>query len=127
MEKRRILIIDDEVGFARLVKLNLEETGAYEVRVENAGKRALAAAREFRPDLILLDIVMPDMGGGDVASQIKADGKLHHTPIVFLTASVTSEEVDAEGGMIAGHPFIAKPVEVTELVEYIERSLGKYA
>jgi CheY-like chemotaxis protein len=73
MSKKRILLIDDDPSFTRLLKLNLEETGAYEVRTENRGTAALTAAREFKPDLILLDVVMPDMGGGDVAFQIGAD------------------------------------------------------
>lgn len=124
MRKRRILIIDDEASFTSLLKLNLEDTGAYDVSVENRGKRGLAAAREFKPDLILLDVVMPDKDGGDVASQIKADQKVKDTPIVFLTAAVAKEEVDSEGGIIAGNPFIAKPVDMKELMGCIERNIG---
>ena len=123
MGKKRILIIDDETSFTSLLKLNLEDTGAYDVRVENSGKRGLAAAREFKPNLILLDVVMPDMDGGDVAAQIKADPKVGKIPIVFLTASVMREEVDSEGGFIAGHPFIAKPVGIKELVDCIDKNI----
>src|SRR6185503_21291437 len=72
-EKKRVLIIDDEASFARMVKLNLEKSGEFEVRVENKPTYALAAAREFKPDLILLDVIMPAMDGGDVANQIKRD------------------------------------------------------
>lgn len=120
MGKKRILLIDDEVSFTRMLRLNLEKTGAYEVREENKGARGLAAAREFKPDLILLDVIMPDADGGDVASQIKADQSLKDTPIVFLTAVVTKKEE----GMVGGHPFIAKPVGAKELVECIERNLA---
>ncbi len=123
MGKKRILIIDDEVGLTRLLKLNLEQTGAYEVRTENQGSRALAAAREFRPDLILCDVIMPDLEGSDVASQIKADPVLTATPLVFVTAVVSREEVEAQGGVIGGHPFLAKPVTVEKVVEYIEQHL----
>ena len=70
MEKKRILIIDDEAGFTRMVKLNLEKTGQFEVREENKATYALAAAREFKPDLIILDVIMPTMDGGDVFNQI---------------------------------------------------------
>src|SRR4026207_408556 len=83
-EKKRILIIDDEVSFARMVKINLEKTGMFEVRVENRAAAALPAAREFRPDLVLLDVIMPTMDGGDVAKQIKRDRTLRGTPIIFL-------------------------------------------
>ncbi len=121
MEKKRILIIDDEPSFTRMVKLNLEETGTYEVRQENSAEQGLAAAKDFKPDLILLDVLMPDMDGAQVASQIKADEKTENTPIVFLTATVRKEEE----GIIGGHPFIAKPVSTEEVIECIEKSLKK--
>src|SRR5919109_851520 len=66
--KPRILIVDDEPAFTRLVKLALEQDGYYEVQEENHGRHALAAALEFRPDLVLLDVIMPDMGGAEVAA-----------------------------------------------------------
>ena len=125
MGKRRILIIDNEASFTSLLKVNLEDTGMYDVWVESRGEWGLAAAREFKPDLILLDVVIPDKDGGDVASQIKADQRVKNTPIVFLTAAVTKEEVDSEGGIIAGHPFIAKPVSVVELMDCIEKNIGR--
>src|SRR6266498_4689477 len=90
--KKRILIIDDEASFARIVKLNLEKTGTFEVRVENKAAYAVPAAREFKPDLILLDVIMPSMDGGDVANQIKRDRNLKGTPIIFLTATVSKRE-----------------------------------
>ncbi len=119
MSKKRILLIDDERSFTRMLKLNLEETGAYEVREENRGKFGLAAARQFKPDLILLDVVMPDMSGGEVASQIGDDRTVKDTPIVFLTAAAKKEDE----GMIAGRDFIAKPVTVEEVVDCIEKNL----
>ena len=65
--KKRILLVDDEPAFTRLMKLNLECNSAYEVKVENDGGKALAAARAYRPDLIFLDVIMPDVDGGQVA------------------------------------------------------------
>ena len=121
MGKKRILVIDDETSFTRMLKLNLEETGAYEVRQENSAAQGLAAAKEFKPDLILLDVIMPDMDGGQVASQIKADEKTENTPIVFLTATVRKKEQ----GIIAGHPFIGKPASMKEVIDRIEKSLKK--
>src|SRR6185295_3918644 len=91
-EKKRILIIDDEASFTRMVKLNLEKTGQFDVRAENRAAGALAAAREFKPDLVLLDVIMPTMDGGDVARQIQNDRSLRGTPIVFLTATVSQRE-----------------------------------
>ncbi len=119
MSKKRILLIDDEPSFTRMLKLNLEETGAYEVRAENRGSEGLAAARQFKPDLILLDVVMPDMSGGEVAYQIEADRNVKNTPIVFLTAAAKKKEE----GIIAGRTIIAKPVTVEEVIDCIERTL----
>lgn len=125
MRRKRILIIDDEADFTQLVKLNLEETGNYEVRTENRGSLGLEAAREYKPDLILLDIIMPDMEGSEVASRIKEDESVKEVPIVFITAALTKEETDSKFGMIGGRPFIAKPVGVDELIGCIEKNIRK--
>lgn len=124
-KKRRVLIIDDEVTLTRLLQLNLEQTGAYEVRAENQGARALVTAREFHPDVILCDVVMPDMGGGEVAAQIHADAALQDTPVIFLTAVVSKEETTARGGVIGGHPYLAKPASLEEVVSCIEQHVKK--
>ena len=87
MTKKRILVVDDEKSLTILLKLNLEETGHYEVRTENWPEDAIQAAREFKPDLILLDIIMPRMPGGNIAALIDEDPELKGTPIVFLTAA----------------------------------------
>jgi CheY-like chemotaxis protein len=119
--KKRILLIDDEASFTRLMKLNLEHNGGFEVRVENDGNRAVATARDFRPDLIFLDVIMPDVDGGQVAASFKADPKLSKTPIVFLTAVVSKNEVVAHGDVIGGQLFLAKPVTVADMMETIDR------
>lgn len=121
MDKRRILIVDDEAGVTRMLKLFLEATQAYEVRTENQGSRAVAAVREFRPHLVLLDVVMPDMDGATVAAEIGADARLKDTPVVFLTALVTGKEAGGSGRNIGGRPFIAKPVDPDRIVELIEK------
>lgn len=124
MEKKRILLIDDEASFTRLIKLNLEQIGPYEVRVENNGKLAFEAAREFRPHLVFLDVIMPETDGGEVAAQIRADSELQATPIVFLTAVVSRETVAAKGDLIGGNTFLAKPVTILDVVGAIEKQLG---
>ena len=73
MRRRRILLVDDEVGITRALALYLTENGDCDVRVENTGSGALETAREFRPDLIFLDIVMPDADGASLASEISED------------------------------------------------------
>ena len=89
---------------------------------ENDANKAHQSARNFRPDLILLDVVMPETDGGEVAAQIEADPELHNTPIVFLTALLTRPE--AKSGLnIQGHPFLAKPISIPELINTIEKHL----
>lgn len=123
MKKKRILLVDDEIGFTRLLKLNLEQRAEYEVRVENWPDRALNAAREFRPDLVLLDVIMPRMIGHDVAASLRADVNLKGTPIVFLSAAGgrRSQDMPTRTG---GFPYIAKPASLEELIAGIERHLS---
>ena len=122
-ERRRILIVDNDPDTTHLVKVLLDKTGRYLVLEENDATKAYQSARNFRPDLILLDVVMPETGGGEVAARIEADPELHNTPIVFLTALVTRAEANS-GLNIQGHPFLAKPVSIPELINAIERHLA---
>ncbi len=125
MAKKRILLVDDEKSFTTLLKLNLEETGNYEVRVENWAEDAYGAAKEFKPDLVLLDIIMPRMPGGNVAAQIKEDPDLKDTPILFLTAAVRKQQIEDNEGIICDFPCLAKPATVEMLVEAIEKHARK--
>ena len=124
MTKRRILVIDDEPHFVQMLKLVLERTGTYEVHTETRGRQGVAAARGFQPDLILLDVIMPDLDGGEVASQMRDDERLQQIPIVFVTATASRNEVKAAGSRIGGHLFLAKPVSIPDLVACIEAQLN---
>jgi two-component system, OmpR family, response regulator len=121
-EKRRILIVDNDRDTTHLVKVLLERTGRYLIFEENDSTRAHQSARAVRPDLILLDIVMPERDGGEVAAQIQTDAELHRTPIIFLTALVTKAEAKS-GLRIQGHSFLAKPIGIPELINAIEEHL----
>jgi CheY-like chemotaxis protein len=121
-EKPCILIIDNNRDFTHSAKVALERTGRYFVCEENDGSKAHQTAQGLHPDLILLDIVMPETDGGEVAARIQSDPSLHRTPIVFLTALLTKAEEKA-GLKIRGHSFLAKPTSVPELVEGIEENL----
>ncbi len=125
MTKRKILVVDDEGSMTRMLKRNLEATNRYDVRAENSGAAAVNAAREFLPDLILLDVMMPGMDGGDVAAKIKEDKRLSQIPIVFLSAIVKKEETQPTGSNIGGLTFLAKPVKLDDLIACIENHLGK--
>src|SRR3954466_1875453 len=120
--KTKVLIVDDEPGFTKLVKLTLERSGNYRVLEQNDGSQAWLTAREFRPDIIFLDVVMPKADGGEVAQQIRSDPLLEHVPVIFLTAIVSQKESHHEFG---GFPFLAKPVSIETIKNTIAEHLGK--
>lgn len=122
--KKRILVIDDEPSITRMIKLNLEYDGDYVVREENSGVRALGAIKEFQPDLILLDVMMPGVDGTEVVSRLQDHPTLSKTPVIFLTAAVKKGEVAKGQGTIGGLPYLAKPVDVDEVVACIQKHLA---
>mgnify|MGYP000895418576 CR=1 FL=1 len=127
MEKDiNILVIDDEESFTFFIKLNLEtETSRnFKVTTANSGKEGLKLARTIKPDLILLDIMMPEMSGQEVAEELLMDSRTKNIPIIFLTAVVQKEEVAREAGLIGGREFIAKPVGKEELIGRIAATLN---
>jgi two-component system OmpR family response regulator len=123
-DKKKILVVDDNPGNTRLLKLYLEQTNHYVVREVNDPTAALAAAEQFLPSLILLDVMMPGMAGGDLAACFQASPSLKGVPIVFLTAAVTKGEVEAGGGRLGGFPFLAKPIVLTEVGACLKHHLG---
>ena len=122
--KKRILVIDDEPSITQLLKLNLEQTNQYLVRTENSPDRAVAVAEQFLPELILLDIMMPGMDGGDLANLLQGSAKLRNVPIVFLTAVMTKGEVREHRGEIGGFEFLAKPVDLAEVLACLHKHLA---
>lgn len=120
-DKKRVLTIDDHPTSTRMVRLTLEKTAGVQVRELNSPARALEVAGEFKPDLILLDVDMPGVNGTAVWRMFRATAQHRHTPIIFLTGSITAEEA-------AAHPLssprnhtsvLAKPVSVSQLTERI--------
>ena len=111
----RLLVIDDEVALTRSLKLNLEDTGRYEVCVVNDSRQAIATALRVQPDVILLDLMMPNMDGGDVSRALQENRTLSRTPVILLTALVRkSEENELQlGGRV--RKGIGKPVTLADL------------
>lgn len=119
---RRILIVDNDSNTTHLVKVLLERSGPYLVLEENDATEAYQTARSFKPDLILLDLIMRRRDGAEIAEQIHADRDLNNTPIIFQTGLVTT--VEAKSGVrIEGHPVVAKPINIPELIDAIEKQL----
>ena len=126
MKMKRILIVDDDPQFGILAKLTLEETGMFEVKVQNESNDALAVARSFLPDLILLDIVIPGLDGGDVQALLKNDPLLHDVPVLIVSAIVSGEDADDDGIVYSGgDTLLPKTVNPKVLIEKIEQKLGE--
>ncbi len=125
MTKTKILVVDDESAVTRMVQRALERTERFEVRMVNQGSLALNSAREFQPDLVFLDVMMPGIQGDEIAHAMKKDPVLRDTPCIFLTAMVTREETAATGGRIGGQLYLAKPVKAQALLDMIESVLGQ--
>jgi CheY-like chemotaxis protein len=118
--KRRILIVDDEAAFTRIAKINLEDTGKYVVQAENDPRLALPAALDFGPELLLLDVMMPELDGGDIFNRFKEHPALREVPIVFLTATVKKHEVEERCGRIGGVRFLSKPLDLPSLLNCLD-------
>ncbi len=122
----KILLIDDEAGFTQLLKMNLERIGDYEVEMENDSLKALTTIRRFQPDVILLDVVMPGLDGGDIQARLQDDAKLSSIPIVMLTALVDSTELSEGAVAQAGSQMILpKPVDLQLLLRVLGEILPK--
>lgn len=123
--KTKIMIVDDEVDFTRLIKTTLENLGGYEVRAANRAQDAVPLAKIFKPDFVLLDVVMPDGHGGDIAAAMASDPELKKIPVSFLTAAIKRNELGGPDGVVGGSNFIAKPVTLNDLVFHIQRRLAE--
>jgi CheY-like chemotaxis protein len=121
-EKPRILIVDNSSEFARGARLLLDQSGKYVACTVIDPRRALETARNFRPDLVLVDLIMPQADGIEVAAQLEADWALHGVPIVFLTSLITAEEAK-DGRRVYGHRILPKPTSSSELIELVEQNL----
>ena len=119
--KARVLMVDDEGSFLRLVKMNLERTGRYDVSTLSNPGEVIEAARANKPDIVLMDVVMPGKDGLDLLHELQADVDLQDLPVIMLTALAS----DVEKGAVAkdGVLFLSKPVEIKRLVHCIQEHL----
>ncbi len=123
MAAKRILIVDDEESLTEILKLTLEDSGDYEVRTENNSEEVLGVVRWFTPDIVVLDVIMPEMSGLEVADQLRDELGADAPPILFLTAAVSKEDVNMQHELLKDCPVMAKPVGTQELIEQIETIL----
>jgi len=113
-------LIDDEKDFCFFTKSNLEATGNFVVTICFDSGEAVDLAKRLKPDLILLDVLMPGVSGPDIAAALREGPDTKNIPVVFLTAIITDRETK-EGNVISGWPFVAKPVKINELIAVINK------
>ena len=119
--KKKVLVVDDNEVITKFMKSSLEALASCQVMVANSGSQGIEAARSFNPDIIFLDIVMPDMEGSQVAEHIRKDPSLSNTPIIFLTGIISQEEAEKSDGIIGGQKYLAKPMTREQLVDCINQ------
>ncbi len=120
---KKILVVDDEKDIVEMLKYNLEKEG-YSVISALNGIRALEQARENKPDLILLDIMMPEMDGWEVCKQLMKDERTSTIPVIFLTAK--GSEVDEVVGLELGaDDYIIKPISIRKLIARVKTALRR--
>lgn len=122
MTRRRVLVVDDDDDVREVTTFSLELIGGYEVFDANGGVTAIELARRHRPDLVLLDVMMPGMDGPATFRALRADPETAHIPVVLLTAKVPVVLSQEENDGLAG--IISKPFDPRALVAEIERILG---
>jgi DNA-binding response OmpR family regulator len=117
----RILIVDDEPNIAASLEFLLQR-GGYEVRVAHNGEEALAEARSFGPQLVLLDVMMPKLNGYEVCQRLREEGR----PVKIVMLTARGREVDAEKGKALGADlYVTKPFSTRELVAQVRELLGE--
>ena len=121
-EQERVLVIDDEEGIRRIIALHLKKAG-YETILATQGREGIELARRFRPDLILLDLMMPEMDGYAVTRELRANFATSQIPIIMLTARQSID--DKMAGLEAGaNDYVTKPFSVGELLARIRTVLS---
>ncbi len=118
--RSKVLIIDDEGDFCEFVKWSLEKTGRFNVVVSTDGSAGIDLAQREQPDLILLDIRMPQMNGAEVADHLLHTDSTRDIPIAFITGLLQKDDVKKQKGYIHGFPFITKPITKKELLQQVD-------
>jgi DNA-binding response OmpR family regulator len=121
-QKKKLLLVDDDATV--LAYLGIKLGREFEVIPCDAARQALSLAREHSPHLILCDIDMPDMDGGDLSAALFADADTRHIPLVFLTALLTAEELRAKNDELAGRAAVSKHAPLEQILARIHASLA---
>jgi len=120
---KTILVVEDAENLVRFVRVNLGVEG-YTVTSARSGREGLEAALQTKPDLIILDLMLPQMGGWELLSRVRSHPDLYRIPILILTATANPEE-EAHARRIGATDYLVKPVSASELVRHVRRILGE--
>jgi CheY-like chemotaxis protein len=120
--RKRILVVDDEPGMAHVFGRALSD---YEIRAESDPKAAIKTAKEFRPDVLLLDLIMPDIPGNVLAEKIRGEPELRKVPIIFISAAVHTRNQEEEPVWIGPYPAFGKPFSIRALRRCIAEQIGE--
>jgi DNA-binding response OmpR family regulator len=120
MGMTRVLIVDDDPQITSLLRRFLERTGRYQVRTVNRARTAVDEARTFQPQVVVLDVCMPDMDGTEVAGALEAIPEFERTPVLFLTGIATPDEIGTSGWESGSRVCLPKPVPLSELLRRLD-------
>jgi CheY-like chemotaxis protein len=126
VDKRKILIADDNADDLSVLEKVLEQAG-YEVITAHDGRDAFRLALENRPDLIILDVFMPEMSGGLVRLSLKEEAETREIPVIFLSCLFAEKEIAGQDIMFGDSPRLGKPCEMGKLLKAVEKALGAAA
>ena len=121
MAKKKILLVDDEEELVDMVRMRLEAAG-YDVLSAADGQAGLDAARRERPDLIVLDVMLPKMDGYEVCAELKKDGRCSSIPVLFFTAKAQEEDMKL-GREAGGDGYLTKPFDPQAFISKIRKML----
>lgn len=123
MKKKKVMVVDDEVDFLTMMKINLGEIGKYEVEVLAGAKDIVREVNRFKPDVILLDLLMPSIGGIEVCQMLNNDDLGRNTPIIILSALEKDKDklMAYKSGVV---DYLTKPIEIQVVIAAIEKALA---
>ena len=119
--RKKLLLIDDDEAVIEYLSVKLG--GEFDLMATGSPEQALSLANDGRPDLVLCDIDLPGMDGGDISAMLFARPETHHIPLVFLTALVSPAELKAKGDQLAGRAAISKQASIEQIVARIRANL----
>lgn len=122
MQSPTVLVVDDDPVVVSLLQVNFE-MGGFRVLTASDGPSALAMAREVRPDVVILDVMMPKMSGSDVARELRASEVTAGVPLLLLSAKAQAADID--DGLLVADDYVTKPFDPLQLLERVEALIGR--